>query len=420
MNLKHLEKEDNEIKMLIDEELKRQQNTLEMIASENIVSEAVLEAAGSVLTNKYAEGYPKKRYYGGCEIVDKIEQLAIDRACKLFGCKHANVQPHSGSQANFAVYMAFCKPGDTILTLDLSNYSHLTHGSPVNFSGKLFDIETYKIRDDGYIDMEDFEKRLYEVHPKMVITGTSAYPREIDFAKYREIIDKYNENAKEKCLLWTDMAHIAGLVATGMHQSPIPYADVVTTTTHKTLRGIRGGLILWNNDEYTKPINSAVFPTSQGGGLQHIIAAKAVGFKEAMQSDFKDYISTVVTNSKKLAETLTSRGFNLVTGGTDNHLILIDLRNKGITGKAAQDRLENFGIAVNKNAVPNETEKPMITSGIRLGTAAITTRGMKEAEMVKIGNYIADILSAPESELGKLEYIKEEIRALLGLFPIYE
>lgn len=264
MNLKHLEKEDNDIKMLIDEELKRQQNTLEMIASENIVSEAILEAAGSVLTNKYAEGYPKKRYYGGCEIVDKIEQLAIDRACRLFGCKHANVQPHSGSQANFAVYMAFCKPGDTILTLDLSNYSHLTHGSPINFSGKLFNIETYKIRDDGYIDMEDFERRLYEVHPKMVITGTSAYPREIDFAKYRETIDKYNENAKEKCLLWTDMAHIAGLVATGMHQSPIPYADVVTTTTHKTLRGIRGGLILWNNDEYTKPINSAIFPGGQG------------------------------------------------------------------------------------------------------------------------------------------------------------
>ena len=264
MNLKFLEKEDDEIKTLIDEELERQQNTLEMIASENIVSEAVLEAAGSILTNKYAEGYPQKRYYGGCGVIDKIEQLAIDRACKLFGCKYANVQPHSGAQANFAVYMAFCKPGDTILTLDLSNYSHLTHGSPANFSGKLFNIETYKIRDDGYIDMEDFEKRLYEVRPKMVITGTSAYPRKIDFAKYREIIDKYNESAEEKCLLWTDMAHISGLVATGMHQSPTPYADVVTTTTHKTLRGIRGGLILWNNDEYTKPINSAVFPGGQG------------------------------------------------------------------------------------------------------------------------------------------------------------
>lgn len=264
MNLKFLEKEDNEIKTLIDEEFERQQNTLEMIASENIVSEAVLEAVGSILTNKYAEGYPNKRYYGGCRVVDKIEQLAIDRACKLFGCKYANVQPHSGAQANFAVYMAFCSPGDTILTLDLSNYSHLTHGSPANFSGKLFNIETYKIRDDGYIDMEDFEKRLYEVRPKMVITGTSAYPRKIDFAKYREIINKYNESAEEKCLLWTDMAHIAGLVATGMHQSPVPYADVVTTTTHKTLRGIRGGLILWNNDEYTNPINSAVFPVSQG------------------------------------------------------------------------------------------------------------------------------------------------------------
>lgn len=278
MNLKFLEKEDNEIKTLIDKELERQQNTLEMIASENIVSEAVLEAAGSMLTNKYSEGYPQKRYYGGCEVVDKIEQLAIDRACKLFGCKYANVQPHSGAQANFAVYMAFCKPGDTILTLDLSNYSHLTHGSPANFSGKLFNIETYKIKNDGYIDMEDFEKRLYEVKPRMVITGTSAYPRKIDFAKYREIIDKYNENVEEKCLLWTDMAHIAGLVATGMHQSPIPYADVVTTTTHKTLRGIRGGLILWNNEEYTKPINSAVFPGSQGRAFRTYNCRKSSRF----------------------------------------------------------------------------------------------------------------------------------------------
>ena len=435
MNFNSLMMEDNEIYQLIIEEKERQQNTLEMIASENFTSRAIMEAMGSYLTNKYAEGYPNKRYYGGCEIIDKIENLAIERAKQLFKAEHVNVQPHSGSQANFAVYQALLKPKDKILTLELTNYAHLTHGSPVNFSGKLYNIVTYKIDKNGFLDLKDFKKQLYKEKPRMVIAGTSAYPREIHFSKYREIIDAYNfdlysELLKEnnnnselaaellkdvECIFFVDMAHIAGLVAAGLHESPIPYADVVSTTTHKTLRGPRGGLILCK-EKYAKKIDSSVFPSCQGGPLEHVIAAKAVCFKEAMTEEFKQYQQQIINNTAELAKVFRENNINMVTGGTDNHLILLDLRNLEITGKEAQERLEKFHIATNKNTIPNEKQKPTITSGLRLGTAALTTRGFKEKEIREVGQIICDILTNNINE----EEINMKIKELCSHFPLYE
>ena len=358
-----IEKEDIEIFNYINDEKKRQENNIELIASENFVSKAVLEAMGSILTNKYAEGYSGKRYYGGCENVDKIETLAIKRAKELFKAEHANVQPHSGSQANMAIYMAMLKPGDTVMGMDLSNGGHLTHGSPVNFSGKLYNIISYGITEDGYIDYEDVLNKARECKPKMIIAGASAYPRKIDFAKFREIADEVG------AYLMVDMAHIAGLVCTGEHMSPVPYADFVTSTTHKTLRGPRGGLILCK-EKYAKQIDKTIFPGIQGGPLEHIIAAKAICFKEALDPSFKEYIHQVVLNCKTLADELLKRGYNLVSGGTDNHLMLINLVNKKMTGKEAENLLHSVNITVNKNAVPNDPESPFVTSGIRVGTAA--------------------------------------------------
>ena len=354
-----LKQEDPEIWAHMQNELKRQQETIELIASENIVSEAVMEAMGTVMTNKYAEGYPNRRYYGGCEHIDKIEQLAIDRAKKLFGGEHINVQPHSGAQANMAAYQALIQPGDTVLGMSLANGGHLTHGSPVNQSGKLYNFIQYGVNENGLIDYNELRNMALEHKPKLILAGASAYPREINFALIKNICDEVG------ALFMVDMAHIAGLVAAGLHQSPVPYADVVTTTTHKTLRGPRGGLIICK-EEWAKKIDSAVFPGTQGGPLEHIIAAKAVCFKEALEPDFKVYQEQILINTQTLAETLKSNGFNLISEGTDNHLMLIDLRNKGITGKEAQERLERIGIATNKNAVPNDPEKPMVTSGLRL------------------------------------------------------
>lgn len=379
--MNNLRSKDPEIWAHIQNELKRQQDTIELIASENIVSEAVLEAMGTVLTNKYAEGYPNKRYYGGCEHIDKIEQLAIDRAKKLFGAEHANVQPHSGAQANMAAYQALIQPGDTVLGMSLENGGHLTHGSPVNQSGKIYNFIPYGVNEDGVIDYNELRNLAREHKPKLILAGASAYPREINFALIKTICDEVG------ALFMVDMAHIAGLVAAGLHQSPIPYADVVTTTTHKTLRGPRGGLILCKQ-EWAKKIDSAVFPGTQGGPLEHIIAAKAVCFKEAMEPEFKVYQEQILKNTAVLAETLIGNGFDLISGGTDNHLILLDLRNRNLTGLEAQERLERIGIATNKNAVPNDTQKPMITSGLRLGTAAITSRGFGKEEIKLIGEII--------------------------------
>ena len=406
-----LKDRDPEIWAHIQNELTRQQNTIELIASENIVSEAVMEAMGTVLTNKYAEGYPNKRYYGGCEHIDKIEQLAIDRAKKLFGAEHANVQPHSGAQANMAAYQALIQPGDTVLGMSLQNGGHLTHGSPVNQSGKLYNFIPYGVNEKGLIDYNELRNLAKEYKPKLILAGASAYPREINFALIKTICDEVG------ALFMVDMAHIAGLVAAGLHQSPVPYADVVTTTTHKTLRGPRGGLILCK-EQWAKKIDSAVFPGTQGGPLEHIIAAKAVCFKEALEPNFKVYQEQILKNTQTLAETLASHDFDLISDGTDNHLILIDLRNKNLTGLEAQEKLEKIGIATNKNAVPNDPQKPMITSGLRLGAAAVTSRGFGEEEMKLVGEIIAACLHSNS------KYSENDLRlttlSLCKEHPIYK
>lgn len=399
-----LKKQDEEIYEQIKNEEQRQKHNIELIASENFVSEAVLEAVGSILTNKYAEGYPNARYYGGCEYIDQIEELARNRAKELFGAEHANVQPHSGSQANMAVYMTVLQPGDTVLGMDLSNGGHLTHGSKVNFSGKLYNFIAYGVKEDGYIDYEDVERKAMEYKPKLILAGASAYPRKIDFKKFREIADKIG------AYFMVDMAHIAGLVCAGEHESPVPYADFVTSTTHKTLRGPRSGLILCK-EQYAKALDKTIFPGIQGGPLEHVIAGKAVCFKEAMQPEFKQYAHQVVLNARKLAEELVKRDFNLVSGGTDNHLMLIDLRSKGLTGKEATLLLDEVNITVNKNAVPNDPEKPMVTSGIRIGTPAVTTRGLKEEDMVKLAEAIDLTLQKTKKGKAKAKEIVEQLTA---------
>lgn len=406
-----LKQTDPEVAHLISEEIARQSDGLELIASENFVSPAVMEATGSALTNKYAEGLPGKRYYGGCEVVDKVEQLAIDRVKQLFGAEHANVQPHSGASANFAVYLAFLKPGDTVLGLDLSQGGHLTHGSPVNFSGLLFTAIHYGVKDDGLLDYEMMESLAREKKPKMIIAGYSAYSRAIDFERFARV-------AKEVgAIFLVDMAHFAGLAATGAYPNPVPFADVVTTTTHKTLRGPRGGLILCKA-EHAKAIDKAVFPGSQGGPLEHVIAGKAVAFKEALEPAFAEYCAQVVRNARALASAMMERGYLIVSGGTDNHLMLVDLRSKGLTGKVAEQALDKAGITVNKNTVPRETQSPFITSGIRLGTPAVTTRGMKEADMATIAGLIDRVLSAP-GDAAVHAAVKADVKALTHAFPLY-
>ena len=403
---------DREIFDAIEMEKQRQQSNLEMIASENHTSVAVMEAMGSVMTNKYAEGYPAHRYYGGCQYVDIAESLAIERAKELFGAEHANVQPHSGAQANMAVYFALLEPGDTVMGMDLSNGGHLTHGSPVNASGRLYHFVSYGVNSETQlIDYDEVRALALKHKPKMIVAGASAYPRIIDFKRFSEIAREVG------AYLFVDMAHIAGLVAAGFHPSPVPYADVVTTTTHKTLRGPRGGLILCR-EKYAKAIDKAVFPGMQGGPLMHVIAAKAVALKEALQPGFKAYAEQIVRNCHALSDELVKTGFNLVSGGSDNHLILIDVRNKGLTGKAAEKVLDAVHITVNKNTVPNETESPFVTSGIRLGTAALTTRGMKEAEMRVIAQVMADALSNPEDE-AVIAGCNRRIAALCKAFPLY-
>ena len=393
------------------QELGRQRGTVELIASENFVSEAVMAAMGSPLTNKYAEGYPGKRYYGGCTYVDVAENLAIARAKELFGAEHVNVQPHSGSQANFAVYFAFLKPGDTILGMSLAHGGHLTHGSPVNVSGSQYHVVSYGVSEEtGCIDYDEVERLAKECHPKMIVAGASAYSRIIDFARFREIADEVG------AYLMVDMAHIAGLVAAGLHPSPVPYADVVTTTTHKTLRGPRGGMILCR-EEYGKAIDKAIFPGIQGGPLCHVVAAKAVCFYEALQPSFKEYQQQILNNAQALAQALIEHGFDIVSGGTDNHLMLVDLRKKGITGKKAEKLLEGVGITCNKNAIPFDPEKPFVTSGIRLGTPAVTTRGMKEEDMRLIADVIDRTLTAPEETH---EECSKAIQNLLAKYPLYE
>ena len=408
---KILHSTDPEIYSLIESELHRQQEGLELIASENFASYSVISTMGSILTNKYAEGLPAKRYYGGCKFVDEIENIAIARACKLFGARFANVQPHSGAQANAAVYMALCSPGDKVLGMNLSSGGHLTHGSKVNFSGSLYQSFGYNLDPDTEtIDYDDVEKKAQEIKPKMIIAGASAYPRIIDFKKFREIADSVG------AYLMVDMAHIAGLVAAGLHPSPVPYAHVVTTTTHKTLRGPRGGLILWN-DENLK-INKAVFPGIQGGPLEHIIASKAVCFKEAMSDEFKKYQQNILANTRTLAEGLVKRGYHLVSGGTDNHLLLMDLSALDITGKDLEEALLKVNITVNKNTVPKETRSPMVTSGVRLGTAALSSRGMGAGEMDMIADFIDRVIKGINSE-HILSGIKEEVLSLCKKFPLY-
>jgi glycine hydroxymethyltransferase len=403
---------DPEVADSIKLETDRQEYNLELIASENFVSPAVLEAQGSVLTNKYAEGYPGKRYYGGCHNVDVVETLAIDRAKQLFGADHANVQPHSGSQANMAVYFSALKPGDTILGMNLSHGGHLTHGSPVNFSGRFFNIVPYGVSPETQtIDYSEVERLALEHKPKMIVVGASAYPRIIDFAAFRVIADKVGAK------VMVDMAHIAGLVAVGLHPSPVPYAEFVTTTTHKTLRGPRGGMILCR-EEFAKSINSQIFPGIQGGPLMHVIAAKAVAFKEALQPEFKQYQQQVVTNAKTLADELVKRGFKLTSGGTDNHLMLLDFSGTEITGKAAEEALDKAGITANKNTVPFETRSPFVTSGIRIGTPAATTHGLKETEMVKVAGFIADAVAHIGNE-DKLTAIKLQVNEMMKKFPLY-
>lgn len=403
---------DPEIYDIIRRETERQSYRLELIASENFVSEAILEATGSTLTNKYAEGYPGKRYYGGCEFVDQAEELAIQRAKQLFGADHVNVQPHSGSQANMAVYMSVLSPGDTILGMNLSHGGHLTHGSPVNFSGKLYNVVPYGVKEDTETIDYDQVRDLAKAHnPKMIVVGASAYPRTIDFPAFRKIADEVG------ALIMVDIAHIAGLVAAGVHPSPVPYAEFVTTTTHKTLRGPRSGMIMCRED-MAKKLNSAIFPGIQGGPLMHVIAAKAVALKEAMTPEFKSYQQQVVKNAASMASTLVSRGFRLVSGGTDNHLMLVNLKDRELTGKDAEGALEQVGITVNKNTVPFETRSPFVTSGVRLGAPACSTRGMKEAEFARIGNFIADVLSAP-GDASVASRVSADVRALCDAFPLY-
>ncbi len=400
---------DPEIASFINKELKRQQAKIELIASENFTSKAVMMAQGTVLTNKYAEGYPGKRYYGGCEFVDKIEDLARERAKRLFGAEHANVQPHSGSQANMAVYFAILEPGDTILGMDLAHGGHLTHGSPVNISGKYFKVVSYGVsKETGTIDYDEVERLAIKHRPKLVLAGASAYPRVINFARFKEIADRVG------AYLMVDMAHIAGLVAAGLHPSPVPYADFVTTTTHKTLRGPRGGMILCRK-KFAQAIDKAIFPGIQGGPLMHVIAAKAVALKEALQPEFIEYQKMVVANAKALAGRLIEHGYNLVSGGTDNHMMLVDLRNKGITGKQAETWLDEVNITVNKNAVPFDSEKPQVTSGIRIGTPAVTSRGMNTETMVEI----ADIIHWTLSKERDPAEIREAVRYVCERFPLY-
>ena len=396
--MNYLKENDSEIYNIIMKEKERQNNNIELIASENFVSEGILEAVGSILTNKYAEGYPNERYYGGCINIDEIETLAIERAKKLFGAEYANVQPHSGSQANMAIYMAMLNLGDTVLGMDLSNGGHLTHGSKVNFSGKLYNFISYGVDDNGYIDYDDVRQKAIEYKPRLILAGASAYPRKIDFKRFREIADEIG------AYFMVDMAHIAGLVATGEHESPVPYADFVTTTTHKTLRGPRSGLILCK-EEYGKKIDKTIFPGIQGGPLEHVIAGKAVCFKETMTNEFKAYAKQVVLNAKTLADELIKRGYNLVSGGTDNHLMLVDLRNKEITGKEAEELLDNVNITVNKNSVPNDNQPPKVTSGIRIGTAACTTKGLKEKDMEDLAEAIDLALSKQEINILKAREI---------------
>ncbi len=408
--MNYVKEHDPEVGEALFQEMKRERRNLELIASENIVSPAVMLAMGTVPTNKYAEGYPAKRYYGGCEEIDVLEDLAIERAKKLFGAEHACVQPHSGANANLAVYQAFLKPGDTVMGLNLEHGGHLTHGSPVNASGLLYHFVPYGVNREGVLDYEEIRKIAKECQPKMIVAGASAYPREIRFDLFAEI-------AKEVgAYLFVDMAHIAGLVAAGLHQSPVPYADVVTTTTHKTLRGPRGGMILCK-EQYAKAINKAIFPGTQGGPLMHVIGAKAVCFGEALKPEFKEYQQQVVKNAKALADALMQEGFELVSGGTDNHLMLVDLRNMHITGKELQNRLDEVYITVNKNAVPDDPESPFVTSGVRIGTPAITTRGLKEQDMPEIAHCIK--LAATEFET-KADEIRERVGHICERYPIYE
>ncbi|MCQ2472809.1 MAG: serine hydroxymethyltransferase [Saccharofermentans sp.] len=406
----HIKAQDSEVYSAIMQEIGRQRNKIELIASENMVSEAVLEAAGSPLTNKYAEGYPGKRYYGGCEYVDIVEQLAIDRAKQLFGAEHVNVQPHSGAQANTAVYFAILEPGDTILGLDLSHGGHLTHGMKINVSGRTYHSEFYQVDEKTQVlDYEAIRAKALECKPKVIVAGASAYPRIIDFKKFREIADEVG------AYLFVDMAHIAGLVAAGLHPNPVPYADFVTTTTHKTLRGPRGGIIMCK-EEYAKKINSAVFPGQQGGPLMHIIAAKAVAFKEALSPEFRQYAENIVKNAKAMSETLLARGVNLVSGGTDNHLMLIDLRGTGVTGAMLQERLDDVNITANKNTIPFDPEKPTVTSGVRIGTPAVTARGFNEDDCRELADIIADCVLDYDNK--KEEAIKR-VQALTDKYPVY-
>ena len=410
MNLVY--QEDEEVGQAIKDEYVRQNRNIELIASENIVSPTVLYAMGSVLTNKYAEGYPSKRYYGGCENVDVVENIAIERVKKLFGCEYANVQPHSGAQANMAVFFAMLNPGDTYMGMSLDAGGHLSHGSPVNFSGKYFNCVPYGVDENGYIDYDNILELAKQHKSKLIIAGASAYPRIIDFKKFREIADEVG------AYLMVDMAHIAGLVAAGLHPSPFPYADVVTTTTHKTLRGPRGGVILSNNEINEKfNFNKAIFPGTQGGPLEHVIAGKAVAFKEALDPSFKEYQVQIVKNCKALAEALRNKGFNMVTGGTDNHLLLLDLTNFGITGKELQARCDNVYITLNKNAIPNDPRSPFVTSGVRIGTAAITSRGMKEEDMEIIADLIYQTVTDYENNI---DNIREKVVTLCNKYPIYE
>lgn len=410
MNFDNVKKVDEEVYALMEKELNRQQKGIELIASENFASEAVMEAMGSYLTNKYAEGYPGKRYYGGCYVVDEIEDIARNRAKELFGAEHANVQPHAGSQANMAVYFTILKPGDTVLGMDLSHGGHLTHGSPVNFSGRLFNFVSYGVdRETERINYDEVRRIALECKPKLIVAGASAYARIIDFKKFREIADEVG------AYFMVDMAHIAGLVAAGLHPSPVPYADFVTSTTHKTLRGPRGGLILCK-EKYAKDLDKNIFPGMQGGPLMHVIAGKAVCFKEALDPSFKKYMTKVVNNCRVLGEELVNRGFKLVSDGTDNHLILVDLNNKDVTGKEVENLLDTIGVTVNKNTVPNETRSPFVTSGIRIGTAAVTTRGFEEEDMKVIAEIIDEAIQNREGDLSTL---REKVEALCDKHPLY-
>ena len=417
MNLKQF---DSEISNAIDEELKRQRTHIELIASENFVSRAVLEAQGSILTNKYAEGYSGKRYYGGCENIDVIETLAIERAKKLFNAAFVNVQPHSGASANLAAYNAIINPGDLILGMSLDAGGHLTHGYSVNFSGKIYRAINYGLTSEGFLNYDEVEEKALENLPNVIVAGASAYSRIIDFKRFKEIVDKVTLKAGRKCYLMVDMAHIAGLVAAGLHPNPMDYADIVTTTTHKTLRGPRGGMILTNDEAIAKKVNSSVFPGCQGGPLEHVIAAKAVCFKEALDPSFKEYAKQIIKNCQALANELKRLGFKLVSDGTDNHLILVDIFGSvGVTGKKAENILHSVNITCNKNAIPNDTQKPTITSGVRLGTAAITTRGFKEADMVLVANFINDALRNQDNE-EVLNRIKEDVIKLMARHPYLE